>query len=163
VNARPARPAPAPASAQPPIDDAAVDALQDVLATEHAALWSYALAVAFLPADQAEQARLDADAHRELRSRIAQTITNVGTRPVSAQPAYDPPQPVEDATSAAALLAVAETDTMAAWRSIMERTGYQELRTVALTTLTTATVRCARWRLISDESPTVPVFPGLPT
>lgn len=145
----------------PPIDDEAVDALQGALATEHAALWSYSLAVAFLPPDQAAQAREDADAHRELRSRVSQTITEVGKRPVSALPAYDPPQPVADAVSAAALTVVAETDTMAAWRSILERTTYQELRTVALTTLTAATLRCARWRRLSGDSPTVPEFPGL--
>ena len=34
------------------LDDVAVGALQDVLGTEHAALWCYALAVAFLAADQ---------------------------------------------------------------------------------------------------------------
>lgn len=149
-------------SGAPPIDDASVDALQGALATEHAALWSYALAVAFLPDDQAVQARLDADAHRELRTRVAETITDVGTRPVSAQPAYDPPRPVVDAVSAAALAAVAEADTMAAWRSVLERTTFQELRTVAITTLTAATVRCARWRQVTGEAPAVPDFPGRP-
>lgn len=148
-------------SGTPPIDKVAVDALQGALATEHAALWSYALAVAFLPPEQAEQARLDADAHRELRSRVSETITEVGTRPVSAQPAYDPPQPVTDAASAAALVVVAETDTMAAWRSVAERTTYRELRAVALSTLTAATVRCARWRQVTGEQPFVPDFPGL--
>ena len=49
------------------LDDVAVGALQDVLGTEHAALWSYALAVAFLAPDQVAAARTDAAAHRELR------------------------------------------------------------------------------------------------
>lgn len=145
----------------PDLDEASVDALQGALATEHAALWSYSLAVVFLPPDQAAQARADADAHRELRSRVAQTLTDVGKRPVSAQPAYGPPQPVVDAVSAAALAVVAETDTMAAWRSILERTPLPELRTVALTTLTAATVRCARWRVLTGATPAVPDFPGL--
>lgn len=148
-------------SSRLPLDDAAIDALQGALATEHAALWSYSLAVAFLPADQAGQARLDADAHRELRSRVAQTLTDVGKRPVSAQPAYATPTPVADAASAAALAVVAETDTMAAWRSILEHTTYVELRQVAVTTLTAATVRCAHWRRVTGQSPAVPEFPGL--
>ena len=144
----------------PPLDDAAIDALQGALATEHAALWCYALAVAFLPPDQAAQARADADAHRNLRSRVAQTLTDVGKRPVSAQPAYATPWAVVDAASAAALAAVAESDTMAAWRSILERTTYVELRQVAITTLTAATVRLARWRTVNGDAPAVPDFPG---
>jgi hypothetical protein len=146
---------------RPPIDDAAADALQGALAAEHAALWCYSLVVAFLPADQAAQARADADAHRDLRSRVAQTLTDIGKRPVSALPAYAVPKPVTDAASAAALAAVAETDAMAAWRSVLEHTAYVELRQVAVTTLTAATVRCARWRRITGERPTVPDFPGL--
>ena len=130
------------------------------LAAEHAALWCYALAVAFLPPDEATQARADADAHRELRSRVAQTLTDVGKRPVSAQPAYATPWAVVDAASAAALAAVAESDTMAAWRSILERTTYVELRQVAITTLTAATVRLARWRTVNGDAPAVPDFPG---
>jgi hypothetical protein len=148
-------------SKAPPLDDAAVDALQGALATEHAALWCYGLVVAFLPPDQAAQARADADAHRDLRSRLAQTITDVGKRPLSAQPAYATPHAVADATSAAALAAVAESDTMAAWRSILERTTYLELRQVAVATLTAATVRCAHWRALTGDAPAVPDFPGL--
>lgn len=146
---------------RPPVDDAAADALQGALAAEHAALWCYSLIVAFLPADQAAQAREDADAHRDLRSRVAQTLTDVGTRPVSALPAYAVPTPVTDAASAAALAAVAETDTMAAWRSVLEHTTYVELRQVAVGTLATATTRCARWRRVIGATPAVPDFPGL--
>jgi len=148
-------------SGAPPLDDATIEALQAALATEHAALWSYALAVVFLPPDQAEHARSDADAHRELRSRVSQTIIDVGRRPVAAQPAYRPPHPVTDGPSAAALAVVAETDTMAAWRSVAERTSFTELRTVAVETLMAATLRCARWRTLTGDTPAVPQFPGL--
>ena len=44
----------------------AAEAVQRALAAEHAALWCYSLAVAFL-ADQAGRARTDPEAHRELR------------------------------------------------------------------------------------------------
>jgi hypothetical protein len=70
------------------LDDVAVGALQDVLGAEHAALWSYALAVAFIAPDQVAAARTDAAAHRELRAQIEITLTQLGQRPVSAQPAY---------------------------------------------------------------------------
>ncbi len=144
------------------IDDAAVGALQDVLAAEHAALWSYALAVAFLGPDQRGPARTDAAAHRELRAAVEVTLTQVGQRPVSAQPAYATPQPVVDAPSAVGLLVTAETDSAAAWRSLLERAGDRSLRRVGLDALTDTTARCARWRAAVGAVPAVPVFPGRP-
>jgi uncharacterized protein DUF4439 len=69
------------------IDGPTTQALQATLGAEHAALWCYSLAVAFLVEPQQSQARRDADVHRELRGRIEQTLTQLGQRPVSAQPA----------------------------------------------------------------------------
>jgi hypothetical protein len=142
------------------LDDAAVAALQDVLATEHAALWSYALAVAFLGPDRVAAARTDADAHRELRGAVEATLTNVGQRPVPAQPAYATPQPVVDGPSAATLLVTAETDAAAAWRSLLERGADRGLRRAALDALTDTAARCASWRAVIGAVPAVPVFPG---
>jgi hypothetical protein len=144
------------------LDDAAVGALQDVLATEHAALWSYALAVAFLGPDQVAAARTDTAAHRELRGAVEATLTEVGQRPVSAQPAYTTPQPVVDAASAATLLVTAETDAAAAWRSLLERGADRGLRRAGLDALTDTAARCARWRAVVGAVPVVPVFPGRP-
>jgi hypothetical protein len=144
------------------IDAAAEAALQDALATEHAALWCYSYAVAFLPAAQLGQARDDEAAHRDLRGQVEQTLTQIGARAVSALPAYATPQPVVDGPSAAALLVVAETDALAAWRSVVERTTDRELRGAALTALTQGTLRCARWRVVVGTPPAIPVFPGRP-
>ncbi len=144
------------------IDGQATQALQVTLGAEHAALWCYALAVAFLAEPQASQARRDADVHRQLRSRIEQTLTQIGQRPVSAQPAYATPQPVTDAASAARLAVVAETDCMTSWRALLEQTTDQGLREAGMTALTDATLRCARWRGVVGEAPAVPVFPGRP-
>ena len=144
------------------LDDAAVAALQDVLASEHAALWCYALAVAFLGPDQLAAARTDAAAHRELRAAVEVTLTRVGQRPVSAQPAYRTPQPVSDAPSAAGLLVTAETDVAVAWRSLLERGADRGLRRAGLDALTDTTARCARWRAVIGTNPAVPAFPGRP-
>ena len=144
------------------LDDAAVAALQDVLATEHAALWSYSLAVAFLSPDHVPAARTDAAAHRTLRAAVEVTLTQVGQRPVSAQPAYRTPQPVIDAKSAAGLLMTAETDAAAAWRSVLERGADRTLRRAALDALSDTATRCARWRAVVGATPAVPVFPGRP-
>ena len=144
------------------IDTTASDALQDALATEHAALWCYSLAVAFLPQAQLAQARADAEAHRVLRGAVEQTLTQIGARPVSAQPAYATPQPVVDGPSAAALAVVAETDALAAWRSVLERTTDRGLRKAALDALTAGTLRCARGRAVVGPPPAIPTFPGRP-
>ena len=145
------------------LDEAAVAALQDVLGTEHAALWSYSLAVAFLTApDQLAAARTDAAAHRELRAAVEVTLTQVGQRPISAQPAYATPKPVVDAASAATLLVTAETDAAAAWRSVLERSTDRALRRAGLDALTDTAARCARWRATLGTTPAVPVFPGRP-
>ncbi|WP_214369978.1 ferritin-like domain-containing protein [Pseudonocardia sp. H11422] len=144
------------------IDDTATDALQTALAAEHAALWVYSLIVAFLPAAQARQAREDAGAHRTLRGLVEQTLTDIGAKPVSAQPAYATPEPVADARSAGGLAVVAETDAMAAWRSVLERTTDAPLRKAALDALAQGTLRCTRWRQATGMSPAIPVFPGRP-
>ncbi len=146
----------------PAVDPATTDALQAALGAEHAALWVYSLIVAFLPAGQQKQARADDEAHREVRSQIQQTLTQIGTRPISAQPAYSVPKPVTDGPSAAALAVVAETDVLAAWRSVAERTSDQALRRAAIGALTAGTLRCARWRAILNSTPAVPTFPGRP-
>ena len=142
------------------IDEAATEALQDALAAEHAALWSYGLAVAFLKEPQAVQAREDAEAHSALRSAVEATLSQIGVRAVSAQPAYATPRPVVDAASAATLALVAETDALAAWRSVLERTTDRPLRQAALDALTQGTLRCARWRVVTGTPPAIPTFPG---
>ncbi len=142
------------------IDETAVAALQNALAAEHAAIWSYALAVAFLTGGDATRAKEDEDAHRALRNQVEETLTQLGAPAVSAQPAYATPQPVTDSASAAALAMVAETDALAAWRSVLERTGDRPLRQAALDTLSAGTLRCARWRVTVGLPPAIPVFPG---
>ena len=62
------------------IDEDATDALQGALAAEHAALWCYGLAVAFLGPQQRVQARDDAAAHRVLRAAVETTLGQLGTR-----------------------------------------------------------------------------------
>jgi hypothetical protein len=149
-------------SDDPRIGETAVAALQNALAAEHAAIWCYALAVAFLSGADATRAREDENAHRELRNQVEETLTQLGAPPVSAQPAYATPRPVTDSASAARLVIVAETDALAAWRSVLERSRDRALRQAALDTLSATTLRCARWRAAVGETPTIPVFPGRP-
>jgi hypothetical protein len=147
-------------SKTPAPDQATVDALQDALGTEHAALWCYSLAVAFLTGSQLDQARDDSADHLDLRGAVERTLSRLGVPAVSAQPAYATPQAVTDAKSAAALLEVAENDTMAAWRSVLERCTDAGVRRSALQALTDSTLRCARWRVVVGHPPAIPIFPG---
>lgn len=153
---------PLPGPATPVVDQAAVDALQAALAAEHAAVWCHALTVAFLPAELLAQSRADAEAHRTLRGAVEQTLTRIGARPVSAQPAYATPELVVDGRSAAALAVVAETDALAAWRSVLERSPDRVVRQAALGALSAGTLRCTRWRVVVGSAPAVPTFPGRP-
>lgn len=143
-----------------PITDVAAEAVQRALASEHAAIWSYSLAAAFLPPDQALRARADLEAHRKLREFATALLTGLAKRPVSAQPAYSPPQPVVDAVSAGALLVAAETDSVAAWRSVLERSTSARLRSNGLRAMVDSTGRLAFWRATTNRAPAVPVFPG---
>lgn len=145
---------------EPPITDVAAEALQRALAGEHAAIWAFSLASAFVPPDWAARARGDLEAHKRLRSYATAQLSAVGKRPVSAQPAYTPPQPVVDAVSAGALLVAAETDTVAAWRSLLERSTSPRLRANGLRAMVDSTGRLTFWRGATDRAPAVPVFPG---
>jgi Domain of unknown function (DUF4439) len=144
------------------IDDEAAAALQNALAAEHAALWCYGLVIAFLASDQLVQAHADETAHATLRGKVEQTLTQIGRKPVTAEPAYAVPEPVTDAASAAALAVVAENDCLVAWRAVVERTTDQGLRSAAVAALTETTLRSAHWRTVVAVAPAVLVFPGQP-
>jgi len=143
------------------LDPDTVAALQAALGAEHAALWSYTLILAFVPDDQARVARTDIVAHRTLRSQIEQTLTDVGARSVSAQPAYTTPVPVTDVLSAGRLAVTAEADVLAAWRSVLEHTTSVQLRAAAFKALAEGTSRAARWRLATGTTPVIPSLPGI--
>ncbi|HZA16035.1 MAG TPA: ferritin-like domain-containing protein [Pseudonocardiaceae bacterium] len=143
--------------------DVPVDALQAALATEHAAVWVYGLAGAFLPDELVGQLRQAAGAHQARRDATERTLIDAGAQPVPAEPGYLMPEPVTDAASALRLLIIAETDTAAAWRSVLERSPAEPIqRTAALDALTQAAVRATRWRAVAGITPLTVPFPGTP-
>ena len=154
-------PVPVPPSALAGADETVL-ALQDALATEHAAIWAFTLVAAFLPAELDRPAADAATAHRARRDAVSRLLTDAEVRPVAAQPAYQPPEPVTDSASAVALAVVAEADVMAAWRSVLQRTEQPDARRLALGYLTDSAVRSAAWRTAAGLSPAVPDFPGTP-
>ncbi len=147
----------------PRLDQTAVAALQDALAAEHAALWCYSLAVAFLAGGRRGAGP------RGRSARTASCAARSRRRSPSSAPQRSrrsPPTPRRGRSSTPRppprSLVVAETDALAAWRSVLERTTDRALRQAALDTLTAGTLRCARWRVAVGERPAIPIFPGRP-
>lgn len=143
------------------VDAELVAALQAALAAEHAAVWAYGLATAFLPAQRAAALAEGAAAHRSRRDVTERTLTAVRVAPVPAEPGYLPPEPVTGAAGALALLVVVESDGAAAWRYVVQQ-GSGELRTSALDALVGSAVRAARWRAAAATGPLTVPFPGAP-
>jgi hypothetical protein len=149
-----------PAAGPPPPDPETTAAVQTALGAEHAAVWCYGLAGAFLKSDLDRQAEEDLTAHRARRDTTIRVLTDSGVEPVPAEPAYRVPAPVTDQASATRLVATAESDAAAAWRSVLEHCDDRALRQMALDALVDAAVRGARWSARLDAKPVVPPFPG---
>lgn len=140
-----------------------VDALQPALAAEHAAVWAYGLAGAFLADSLADQQAEAAAAHRARRDATERLLLDAGAQPVPPEPGYLTPEPVTDAASALRLAITVETDAAEAWRSVIERSQAEPtLRRAALDALTTAAVRATRWRVVAGDEPPTVTFPGAP-
>ncbi|MFI9817509.1 ferritin-like domain-containing protein [Saccharothrix variisporea] len=136
-----------------------VDAVQDALAAEHAAVWTYGLVSAFA-AQQAAAVAEGALAHRARRDATERWLRDKGATPRPPAPAYLPPAPVDSAASAIAALIAVETDGCVAWRGVIERTDDAELRKTALDALTTSAIRATRWRKIAGVTPVSITLPG---
>ncbi|MFD1152252.1 ferritin-like domain-containing protein [Saccharothrix hoggarensis] len=136
-----------------------VDAVQDALAAEHAAVWTYGLVSAFIQ-QQAADVATGATAHRARRDATERWLRDRGAAPRPPAAAYLPPEPVDSAASAIAALITAETDACVAWRGVLERTDEAALRQAALDALTVSAVRATRWRKVAGVTPTSIAFPG---
>ena len=138
-------------------------ALQAALAAEHAAVWVYGVVGAFVPDTVNQRLGQAATEHQARRDATERALIDAGAQPVPPEPAYLPPQPVTDATSALRLAITAETDAAAAGRSVIERSpAGGNLRGNALDALTAAAVRATRWRVTAGITPLTVPLPGVP-
>jgi hypothetical protein len=141
----------------------AVDALQAALAAEHAAIWAYGVAGAFVADELAGKLDEAATAHQARRDATERALIDAHAQPVPAEPGYLSPEPVTDAASALRLVITAETDAAAAWRSVVERSPADpSLRGAALDALIRAAVWATRWRAAAGTTPPTVPFPGAP-
>lgn len=136
----------------------ALQAVQEALATEHAAVWTYGLVSAFV--QQADLTADGANAHRARRDATQRLLRDGGQEPVPPSAAYLPPAPVTDSASSIAALVAVESDCCVAWRGVLERTDDGNLRRSALDALTASAVRATRWRKAGGLTPAGLVLPG---
>jgi len=139
-----------------------VEAAQQALGAEHAAVWVYGLVSAFLPNSLNKAVTEGITAHRARRDATERLLASAGVAPRPAEAAYLPPAPVSNQASAINLLVTAETDTCVAWRAVLDRTDDAALRRAGLEALTSAAVRAVRWRKAAGTSPSVTPMPGQP-
>jgi len=166
-----------------PAQDPVVQALQRVLAAQHAAIYSYpVIGVALRQSGQVELARQLEAQHRRTRDELIAQLAARRAVPVPAEAGYAPPQPVTGPADAqrwaleleqgcadayryllvAPVLAVrAVGGTPAAGGASPSAAVQSALRRQALAGLSGAARTATGWRtLLSPAAPTVP-FPGL--
>ncbi|PRW64451.1 ferritin-like domain-containing protein [Actinopolyspora mortivallis] len=136
-------------------------ALERALGAEHAAVWVYGLARAFVPESATGSAVEEgASSHREHRDRARTLLRAAGATPPAPRAAYRTPSPVRDRNSAIHALLAVERDCSVGWVAVLERSRSTELSELALRGLTGAARRATKWRIELGERPSVPPFPG---
>ncbi|WP_253853639.1 ferritin-like domain-containing protein [Prauserella alba] len=143
-----------------PLDEPAVGALQQALATEHAAEWVYTTVTAFLPGSYDNGLTEGGEAHRDRRLACERLLRAAGATPRTAEPAYTTENPVSDQDSAVRLVVGAETDATRSWHGVLERTEDPGLRGVATQALVGSATRCTSWRLDAGATPAAIALPG---
>jgi hypothetical protein len=124
-------------------ETAAVDA---ALAAEQAAIYGYGVAGAFLTDTDRSHALNDLEVHQVLRDRLTAILTASGQTPPAARPAYQLPFAVTNATTARQLAAALEEGCAgAAWDLVAASTTASVSRRDAISMLTEAAQRAARW------------------
>lgn len=137
-------------------------ALGEALAAEHAAVWGYGVVGAALDASAQGLAAASETAHRDVRDRVIELLSERGADPVGAQGAYALPFPVLSGTDAAALAVVLEDGVAAAWVRVLDQAVERTTRELAVGALTATEVRAVGWRATAGQTPVTRAFPGLP-
>lgn len=131
-----------------------VQALQRVLAAEHAVVFGYGVAGARLQGRDRRRARVRWARHRAQRDELSELLTRLGGQPVQAAATYALPSPVRTPADARVLVTWLEEGLTAVWAdAVLALDG--DRRAVAVGGMRDAAVAAALWREGS-----VP-FPGL--
>jgi hypothetical protein len=136
-------------------DPSVVRALQAALAAEHAAVYGYGVAGAYLTGTAVATATADWNAHQVARDTLEEMLRQAGAQPVAAAPAYQLPHKVNGPASAAALAVLLENRVTAAYLGVVA-VSEPSVRQFGARSVTTSAGRAASWR-----GRTV-AFPGFP-
>jgi hypothetical protein len=136
-----------------------VEALQEALRAEHAAIYGYGVAGAYLNGAVQSSARQIEMTHRDRRDELSLRIQAQSGELVPAEPGYELPFPVTDAASAMRLAATLEEGTAGAWRDALAGTEGDD-RAFAVDALIASAVQATRWREAAGIVPTTVAFPG---
>ncbi|MER5600900.1 ferritin-like domain-containing protein [Streptomyces sp. NPDC002265] len=131
-----------------------LEALQAVLAAEHAAVYGYGVVGGRVAEERRAEAQTAYDAHRARRDALVRKVRDLGGDPVAASAAYALPFPVADSAAAVRLAAELE-ERVAGVYSDLVRASEGGQRGEAAGALREAAVRAVRWRGGSVA------FPGL--
>ncbi|MGH3357915.1 MAG: ferritin-like domain-containing protein [Nocardioidaceae bacterium] len=138
------------------MSDPVVDALQDMLAGEHAAVYAYGVIGGRLDygTRYQELATDQHGAHRERRDDLIDRIADAGAEPVGAEAAYDLPVEVGSDSDAERIGQQVE-DRCAVLYAAVVAVAAGEVRTLAVTALGEAAVAAVRWGAPSTALPGV--------
>jgi hypothetical protein len=152
---------------------AAITALQNVLAAQHAAYFAYSMiGVRLTDATQVSRVRELQAEHRATRDDLMAQLSGDGAGPVAAEPSYAPPEKLVDAVAAQRWALALEEACSAGYRFLLVAAATETgtvgaatetgtLRKQALTGLSGSAQAARYWRaLLTPATPTVP-FPGI--
>ena len=142
---------------------ALISALQQLLATEHAAVYGYGIVGGRLIRSEETSASAALAAHENRRDAIIRMLHDSHAEPVAALPAYQPRTPVVDRRSALLLAIALEEDCAAACTPVLSATDDATTRRTAVGWLTDMAVRDQLWRVALGPTSiaTMPPLPGL--
>jgi uncharacterized protein DUF4439 len=130
-------------------------ALQSALAAEHAAVYGYGVAGAYLTGSSRATATADWVAHQETRDTLESMLRSRGAQPVAAAVGYQLPVAVRTPAEAAQLAVIMEDRVAAAYLGLVALTD-TAIRQFGAEQLQASAVRATAWR------GTTVAFPGLP-
>ena len=136
------------------------NALAEAIAAEHATIYAYGFVSAHSMPEMNEMISESLAEHRARREAAIEMLASRGVAAPIAAVGYQLPIPVQNWKDAATLAVRMETDDEVAWRAVLEQATSSQDRAFAVTALTQAAVRAARWRQVLGAWPLTTAFPG---
>lgn len=139
-----------------------IEALQQAVAAEHAAVFTYGLVLAHAQDHRREQIQDHLAAHRDRRDQTTAVLTAAGADIPAAAAGYTVDRVVDSPQAAAELAVLVEEQTAQSWYAVIESARTPGVRTQGSAALTDCAVRAARWRVAAGIVPATTAFPGRP-